>query len=42
MDNRSAVEVKEENERFTKLCVHVVVKNLNLEISRCHLVDYVK
>ena len=24
------------------LCVHVVVKTLNLEISRCHLADYVK
>ena len=24
------------------LCVHVVVKTLNLEISRCRLVDYVK
>ena len=24
------------------LCVHVVVKTLNLEISRCHLPDYVK
>ena len=25
-----------------RLCVHVVVKTLNLEISRCHLADYVK
>ena len=24
------------------LCVHVVVETLNLEISRCHLADYVK
>ena len=24
------------------LCVYVVVKTLNLEISRCHLADYVK
>ena len=24
------------------LCVHVVVKTVNLEISRCHLPDYVK
>ena len=24
------------------LCVHVVVKTLNLEISRYHLADYVK
>ena len=24
------------------LCVHVAVKTLNLEISRCHLVGYVK
>ena len=24
------------------LCVHVVVKTLNLEIARCHLADYVK
>ena len=24
------------------LCVHVVLKTLNLEISRCHLADYVK
>ena len=24
------------------ICVHVVVKNINLEISRCHLVDYFK
>ena len=24
------------------LCVHVVVKTANLEISRCHLADYVK
>ena len=24
------------------LCVHAVVKTLNLEISRCHLADYVK
>ena len=24
------------------LCVHVVVKTLNFEISRCHLADYVK
>ena len=24
------------------LCAHVVVKTLNLEISRCHLADYVK
>ena len=24
------------------LCVHVVVKTLNLEISRCRLVDFVK
>ena len=24
------------------LLVHVVVKTLNLEISRCHLADYVK
>ena len=32
-----AVEVNVENERFT-----VVVKTLNLEISHCHLADYVK
>ena len=25
-----------------RLCVHAVVKTLNLEISRCHLADYVK
>ena len=25
-----------------RLCVHVVAKTLNLEISRCHLADYVK
>ena len=24
------------------LCVHVVLKTLNFEISRCHLTDYVK
>jgi len=24
------------------LCVHVVVNTLNLEISRCHVADYVK
>ena len=24
------------------LCVHVVIKTLNLEISCCHLADYVK
>ena len=24
------------------LCVHVVVKTFNMEISRCHLADYVK
>ena len=24
------------------LCVQVVVKTLNLEISRCHLADYIK
>ena len=24
------------------LCVHVGIKTLNLEISRCHLADYVK
>ena len=24
------------------LCVRVVVKTLNLEFSRCHLLDYVK
>ena len=24
------------------LCVHVVVKTLNFEISRCHLADYAK
>ena len=24
------------------LCVHVVVKTINMEISRCHLADYVK
>ena len=24
------------------LCVHVVVKTLNLELFRCHLADYVK
>jgi len=24
------------------VCVHAVVKSLNLEISRCHLADYVK
>ena len=24
------------------LCVHVVVKTLNLEFARCHLADYVK
>jgi len=24
------------------LCVHVVLKTLNLEISRCHLAAYVK
>ena len=39
---RSAFEVNVENERFTVVCVHVVVKPLNLEISRCHLVDYIK
>ena len=38
---RSVVEVNIENERFL-FCVDVVVKTLNLEISRCHLADYVK
>ena len=33
--------MKLENERLL-LCVHVVVKTLNLEISRCHLADYVR
>ena len=37
---RSAAEVNIENKRL--LCVYVVVKTLNLEISRCHLADYVK
>ena len=37
---RGAVEVNIENERFTTvLCVDVVVKTLNLEISRSHLAD---
>ena len=38
---RSAVEV---NKRMKDLLlgVHVVVKTLNVEISRCHLADYVK
>ena len=30
-----------DDERFT-LCVHVVVKTINLEISRSRLADYVK
>ena len=37
---RSAVEVSIEDERFTVGGVNVVVKTLNLEISRCHLADY--
>ena len=28
--------------KYLLLCVDVVVKTLNLEISRCHLADYVK
>ena len=36
------VEAPLRNDRFTVLCVHVVVKTLNLEISRCHLADYFK
>ena len=38
---RSAVTLNRETERFT-VCVHVVVKAINLEISRCQLADYVK
>ena len=38
---RSAVEVNLGNKRFTVVCFYVV-KTLNLEISRCHLADYVK
>ena len=36
---RSAVEV---NKRMKDLLLGVVVKTLNVEISRCHLADYVK
>ena len=33
-------EINIENEDLL-LCVHVVVKTINLEISSCHLTDYV-
>ena len=36
------VEVNIKNERFTVVCSRVVIKTLNLEVSRCHLADYVK
>ena len=39
---RSAVEVHTENERFSVVCSHVVVKTVNLENSRCRLADDVK
>ena len=41
---KSVVEVNVENERriYCSMCVHVVVKTLNLVIPRCHLSDYVK
>ena len=38
---RSAVEVIIESERFIVVCSSCR-ENLNLEISRCHLADYVK
>ena len=40
--SRSVDEVNIENERFTVVCFDVVVKTVNLEISRCHLAGYVK
>ena len=39
---RRAVEVYIDGMKDLLFCVHVVVKTLNLEISRCHLADYVK
>jgi len=43
LNGRSDVEANRENERSMLLLrFQVVVKTLNLEISRSHLVDYVK
>ena len=39
---RSAVEVNIWRMKDLLLCVHVVVKTLHLEISHCHLTDYIK